>query len=1090
MLHLWFCVDRKQNTKSAFQLIRQNYLSGVEEQILLVPEQFSHSVQEAFCRSEGDRASLMAQVLDFTRLAGEVFSREGGIAELRAGAPGKLLMMALAVEQVRSRLKIYGNSAEKPEFLMQLLYMLDEFRSYCVTSDSLRKASADLEGILGQKMEEFSLLMESFDAVCHTCGMNPKGLLNQLAETMEISEYPKGKRFYLDGFSDFTGVQLEILTEILMKADEVHMYLTCDDPLGTEQQFDTARHTAKHLLSLCNHWGVPFELHQTKAEGNDALFYLRRNLFFGKLVPYSDGNSDHSVSFLSAPDSLRQSRIAAGQILRLTSEGVRLRDIHIACADYDKERPILETVLRRAEIPAYFAGSTNILKQPLVQMLLSALDAATGGMEQEHVLSYIKSAFSPLDRERSDCLENYIRLWDISGRGFREEWTMHPHGLNEKQDEASDAELSQLLEDRRIAIEPLLRLSRNFRAAGNTGQMTKAFYGFMEEIGIRERLEKLAQECFDRGELRRSQEYVQLYDIIKELLEQIYGVLGSTVRSNEDYLGIFRTALSRCSVGTIPAGLDCVIVGSISSMRRSNCRYLFLLSANEGCFPRTTERNSLLTDQERRELLEQGIGVSPSATGRLERELCAIDSVLNAPDCGIFFGAADGKESYYYRRARDMFPNSPCYSDDLELVSRSHRDHLEYLVSNGICRGYAPEVADTMQELLSGGEYMPENLEPEAVQALYGKTLRLSSSKLDTLASCNMQYFLTYGLKAKERKSVSMDASLYGTFVHYVLEHTAREVKALGGFAAVTLAQTMEIASRHMEEYTQNELKDLWKSERAEYLFRRNFMEVEEVVQDLYRELSNSKFTPEWFELHFAKGADLPEIRIVGEKMTAAIEGYVDRADIWEHDGKLYVRIVDYKTGKKSLDYTKIFYGLGLQMLIYLFALEKQGAVLAGRSLTPAGVLYFPARSETVTVKSAGNISEAQRKQLNGKKRSGLLLNSDPVLQAMEPCSQEENPIYLPYKKKKSGEKTGDLASGEELAKLGEFVFRKLSELGDQLYSGDISPNPYDLGGSSPCKWCVYSNICRDRVNVRELQKVKDLKEFWERLEQEDGENG
>ena len=1088
MLHLWFCTDRKLNTSQAFTLIRENYLSQKEAQILLVPEQFSHSVQEEFCRSEGDKASLMAQVLDFTRLAEEVFSVEGGLVDTHTKESGQLLIMALAVEQVRSRLKVYGNAVDKPEFLLQLLSMLEEFRSYCVSPATLRKASERLEGVLGQKAEEFALLMESYDAVCDNCGQNPKGLLNQLLDTLLESDYPKRKRFYLDGFSDFTGVQQEILTEILLKAEEVHIFFTCDDLDGREQQFDTARQAAKKLMTLCTRCEIPYMLHRREIAAETPLSYLRRRLFSGKAIPYA--GEKEALSFLLTPDSLSQSRIAAGEILKLTAQGIRFRRIHIACADYEADRPVLESVFRRAQIPAYFAGNTSILKQPLIHMLLSALTAATGGMEQEAVLAYIKSAFSPLSRERSDRLENYILLWDISGKSFRENWELHPRGLNEKETEESQAELARLHLDRRVAIEPLLRLSRSFRAAANTAQMTLAFHEFLQEIHIRERLEELAKDSFDRGELRRSQEYVQLYDILTELLEQIYGVLGSSVRSGEDYLAMFRTALSRCSVGTIPAGLDCVTVGALSSLRRSDCDYLILLSANEGCFPGASERSSLLTDRERQSLMDLGIGVSPTATGWLERELATIDSVLSAPNCGLYLGAAEGKESYFYRRARELFPDAPILSGENELLRRSHRDHLEYLATHCIRNGLDPHVEDALQKLSAEGDYRPDPLTQQEVRALYGSTLRLSSSKLDALASCNLYYFLNYGLRAKERKSVRMDASLYGNFVHYVLEQTARDVKEKGGFSAVTLAETMEIAAVHMESYTQNELKDLWKSERAEYLFRRNFHEVEEVVRDLYEELSRSDFTPEWFELHFAKGATLPEIRVVGKEMTAVIEGFVDRADVWQNDDKLYVRIVDYKTGKKSFDYTRIYYGLSLQMLIYLFALVQEGHLLTERPLIPAGVLYFPARAETVSVKSRAEMLEAEKKKNDGRKRSGLLLNSGAVLEAMEPCTEGCDPLYLPYKFDKEGQRVGDLATAEELSILGKFIFRKLAELGDQLYSGDISPNPYEIDGYPFCKWCCYGDICREHKEIRQLEKLKNRDEFWANVRQEVEDNG
>ena len=75
-----------------------------------------------------------------------------------------------------------------------------------------------------------------------------------------------------------------------------------------------------------------------------------------------------------------------------------------------------------------------------------------------------------------------------------------------------------------------------------------------------------------------------------------------------------------------------------------------------------------------------------------------------------------------------------------------------------------------------------------------------------------------------------------------------------------------------------------------------------------------------------------------------SVSGKVDRVDGWLHDGRLYLRVVDYKTGKKSFDLSDLRYGLGIQMLLYLFTLEQEGRSYFGYPIVPAGVLYHPAR--------------------------------------------------------------------------------------------------------------------------------------------------
>ncbi|MBQ3216454.1 MAG: PD-(D/E)XK nuclease family protein, partial [Oscillospiraceae bacterium] len=275
----------------------------------------------------------------------------------------------------------------------------------------------------------------------------------------------------------------------------------------------------------------------------------------------------------------------------------------------------------------------------------------------------------------------------------------------------------------------------------------------------------------------------------------------------------------------------------------------------------------------------------------------------------------------------------------------------------------------------------------------------------------------------------------------------------------------------------------LFQSERGEYLFRRNFAEVEMVIEELHKELSKSEFQPRWFELSFSDhGGDLPAIHIVGEKMTAKLEGKVDRVDLWRQGEKLYVRVIDYKTGKKKFDYSDILYGLGMQMLLYLFTLEQSEAALFENPVLPAGVLYFPARMEQVNLPSKHDEITLEKKRRESSKRSGLILDEEPVLQAMEVCDHE--PTYLPYGYDKTGERKGSLVTAERMSQLAELVFAKVAQLGDELYSGKIEPNPYFFDSkSNACAFCPYGTVCRTDRKERWVKRVKSADEFWQEVE-------
>ena len=213
--------------------------------------------------------------------------------------------------------------------------------------------------------------------------------------------------------------------------------------------------------------------------------------------------------------------------------------------------------------------------------------------------------------------------------------------------------------------------------------------------------------------------------------------------------------------------------------------------------------------------------------------------------------------------------------------------------------------------------------------------------------------------------------------------------------------------------------------------------------------------------------------------------------DGWVHEDKLYLRVVDYKTGKKSFDLTDLRYGLGIQMLLYLFTLSEQGSDYFGKEVVPAGVLYLPARDVLLRAErdiSPEKLADAMHKEL---RRSGMVLSQPQVLQAME-HSALESPCYLPLRIGKDGSISGGIATAAQFGKLGAYVDRLLHQIARELESGNIDADPCSRGPQdSACTYCEFASACyfedgRGGDRTRYLQKT-DEKEFWQLIEKREG---
>jgi ATP-dependent helicase/nuclease subunit B len=371
---------------------------------------------------------------------------------------------------------------------------------------------------------------------------------------------------------------------------------------------------------------------------------------------------------------------------------------------------------------------------------------------------------------------------------------------------------------------------------------------------------------------------------------------------------------------------------------------------------------------------------------------------------------------------------------------------------------------------------------------LYGGKIKLTASRADKLRTCKYAYFMQYGLRAKPRLKAGLDALESGSFLHYVLEGTAKYVMELGGFKAVPIEEIRKTADVMSDKYASEVLGGMTdKNARVRYLFQRLKRTAGRVAENVAEELRSSDFEPLGFELDFGENGAAPAVTAGEGPEEVELMGVVDRVDGWEKDGKIYIRVVDYKSGYKKFDLSDIWHGLGLQMLIYLFALEERGIEIYGRETVGAGVLYVPVK-DAVYSGSRGMAEDKLREKTDeALRRSGLVLKIPDVVEAME-SGKPKRFIPVTYARGSMDySAASSLASLEQLGKLRQHVDMLLKQMGRALHEGRTEADPYyrDLR-TSACSYCEFASACRfDESNgidsMRYLYKVKQ-KDFWERL--------
>jgi ATP-dependent helicase/nuclease subunit B len=768
-----------------------------------------------------------------------------------------------------------------------------------------------------------------------------------------------------------------------------------------------------------------------------------------------------AIELSPAADSYSELEAVAAEIIRLVrEENYRYKDIGVVARDPGAFAREIDSAFARMRIPHFMSAPEDVENQPLAAGVVSALNAARG-FDTANVLLFAKSPLLGLTPEEAALLENYCYCWDIRGSLWHSEFTANPRGLAGAMAEADLKRLSEINAIRARVAEPLLRLRERLRQ-NDAAALAKGVYELLAEINAAENLLQFNERLEDSA---------RLWDSLMEILD----IFGSVLKGREipaaRLCELFRLSLSAAKTASPPETLDQVIVGGADRIRPEKLRAVFVIGANENVFPAQAGGGGLFSEAEREELSGGGLELAPTGLQRaaLEKYFAYFALTLASERVCVSWPKADLK-------GRELLPSAI-----VEQLRAMFPDIKESVCSGEDWLSASDESALALME--RAAEKPPHSLGKEAAEALFGRDMRLSPSKVERFYKCPFSYFAADGLKVRRRGRVVFTGLEYGSAVHHVLQ----VMLARHGGAALAELETIgeeveEILREYLEEVTGG--GDI--PERLKFLFGRIGGTLVRLLRRLGQEFAQSGFAPYALELPIETGGEVEPLRLLAPDGAAVtVEGKVDRIDIMEKDGRRFVRVVDYKSGAKSFALGDILYGLNLQMLLYLFTIAKNGKGGLGDSI-PAGVLYMPAREGWLSAGRGIETETAAKEHAKGWRMSGLLLDDEDVLRGME---RELAGVYIPVKLGKDGkpDAASQIASAAEFANLAKKVERQITAMAEELGAGKIAAMPVRASGGLTCEYCDYPALCGfeegdESVTVRSLNK----QEFFEIIGEEE----
>lgn len=1053
--------------------------------IFIVPEQLSYESEKVLCGLLGEKEALNVQVLSFTRLCHKIFYKFGQVAGNFVNPTAKYLLMSTALEEVRDSLQIYQVQAGKTTFVPTVLDMISELKNAGVQPDALYHAAAAANSSekLTDKLKDAAIIYQAYQALLESGYQDPSDNITRAMKICAGKHFFKGYSIFIDSFTAFMAPELLFIEQMLSESDEVIVTACCDEWTAQNDKqhthlFEPVQKTIRQLIRAAGRAQTPVKtpvhLTQFLRQKNEPLKHLTSSYLL-KDKPYFQAQND--IKIIQCGDIPDEIETIAKQINTLVLDyGYRYREIAVITRDLSEYKDFIQDIFAQYQIPFHMDIRESAENYPLVQLIVSALLAISGSFDTGQLISLSKIPLLGIPEEDAYELECYCFLWNIRGKLWLKPFLNHPDGLSLKTSPESEMRLARIEDARKALITPLLTLKGTLQKP-NGQAFAHGIYDYLISTGAVDRLKELYDVQAEGWYVDTQSE---LFDGVMDILDFFHRLLGTRPLPLKRLIELFRLAIQSFDVGKLPQTLDQVIVGTADKIRPVNIRAAFVCGAVEGEFPLHFSGSGLFSEREREQMVHQGIEIHTvkSTLIALERfytyfsiTIPSERLVLSYPTRSI--AGTEKKGSLLVRTALSLFPHCMYSSmDQNPLLGISNEDLLFDL----LCRTYREDNALTasLRQFFSNTVKMKalENAmhtyedkdykmdDASIAKALFGKNLSLSPSKLERYYSCPFSYFCDSGLRLRRRRKVEFSALESGSLIHYVLEYMVRTYIAENKPLPSNQKLREEIASL-IGDYLSERIEDSTVvDKRFKYLFTRLVGMLSRLVYRITDEFGQSGFKPFAFELPINFESDnKPVVLKTPEGNRVFIQGIVDRVDFLELNGEKYLRVVDYKSGSKSFRLVDVYYGLNMQMLIYLFTLSQSGET-AIKGAVPAGVLYMPARENILTVDRGTPPDVIAAQKAKDYKMNGLVLDNISVLSQME---DGLSGMFIPAKLKKDGtlDSTSSVATLEEFGRIRRHVNRLICKMADTLSQGRVGAIPIRGMDYNPCTFCDYQSICQ-----------------------------
>lgn len=1080
---------------------RDNYL-------VIVPEQFTMQTQRKLVDLSANKAIMNIDVLSFKRLAYRVFD-ELGIGTLEVlEETGKNLVLRKIAQDKADDLGVMGRNMNRIGYISEVKSLLSELMQYNIRPDDLKGyiESGRLSESLCGKLKDVLVMYDEFEKFMQKRYITAEEILNVLCDVAQESAILKNAVIAFDEFTGFTPIQNQLMKKLFVISQKIYVTLTIDSredmyhSRGMHELFDMPKKTVRSLMDMAQFMAVEVEEPVILSENHrlkdkKELLFIEQNLFRKKRAVYADDMKNIHIDSLRDPK--QELTLAARRISELVRKhGLRYRDIAVVTGDVGTYDNYVESIFGKYNIPYFMDTTQEILFHPFIEFIRSIPDIESQNYSAESILRFLRCGFTELSQQDIDVLENYLLATGIRGKGAWDKlWTRMPR-------QKSAYDLEKLNEQRRYIAELLEPVYEAFHGKDKTVRdFCIAIYELTVRLDAAVKLSAKEQEFLDAGMQTRSKEYGQIYKIVMQLFEKYIALLGDEHMKTEEFVEILDAGLDAAEVAVIPPGYDTVTIGDIERTRLSDIKVMFFIGVNDGIVPKAASRGGIISQYERETLKEMDIELAPGAREQsfIQRFYLYLSMTKPSQELYVSYSRLDGdgkaaQPSYLIGVLKNMFPKLMVNEiEDVEQIAdlTSEQSALDYLIcadiddkwceiaaalyksgvdlagaqiSNSINSGVSTKNAIDRIIEARYEHYSKDPISKNIARSIYGRHMVGSITRFEQFARCAYAHFLNYGLRLSEREESGFTTLDMGNIYHEALEKYSKKLdRTQDDWFSVSDEKRDELAAEAIgetiDEYSGfgifDTAQDSHTVERMKNIFK-------QTVWALTTQIRKGSFVPERFEFSFFESLDME-----GD-VQVDIKGRVDRTDTYTDDGRMFIKVLDYKSGNTAFDLVKLYYGTQLQLAVYMDAvMEQKKQVNTSVSVEPGGMLYYHIDDPVIDLKDVSpdetlSEEEIDRMILRMLKPDGLINSDEKAYRGMDADFEKDSDVIpVKLKKDQTPDAYSKVASKEDFEVITEFARNKLREIGKDIYDGDVDVNPIKTKRIDSCAFCGYQSICR-----------------------------